>query len=237
MRIGTDGEPMDEKPIRVCAKPGVQDMPSVAYCAGEFMVAWAPKPGPGDEQGYYALRTRRVGKDGKLNRLTHSMFGDRLKTWPAIASNGKDEFLLVWQEYVGDHFAVRGTRISFKTDRWLDEPHLEVMSKSETLGTSWALGGPLGVAWTGSGYVVSQSVYATYLDPRGKTLLPVTRTWNSYSPGGSNAAAAWGKGYLFHNVRPSPDPWGWGGCLETALSSPRLIRAWKRRDWIEHSFR
>jgi hypothetical protein len=26
-------------------------------------------------------------------------------------------------------------------------------------------------------------------------------------------------------------------CLETAISSPRLIRAWKRRSWIEHSFR
>jgi hypothetical protein len=26
-------------------------------------------------------------------------------------------------------------------------------------------------------------------------------------------------------------------CLETAISSPRLIRAWKRRSWIEHGFR
>jgi hypothetical protein len=26
-------------------------------------------------------------------------------------------------------------------------------------------------------------------------------------------------------------------CLETAMSSPRLIRAWKRRSWIEHCFR
>jgi hypothetical protein len=26
-------------------------------------------------------------------------------------------------------------------------------------------------------------------------------------------------------------------CLETAISSPRLIRAWKRRSWIEYSFR
>jgi hypothetical protein len=26
-------------------------------------------------------------------------------------------------------------------------------------------------------------------------------------------------------------------CLDTALSSPRLIRAWKRRHWIEHCFR
>ena len=26
-------------------------------------------------------------------------------------------------------------------------------------------------------------------------------------------------------------------CLETALSGPRLIRAWKRRHWIEHCFR
>ena len=26
-------------------------------------------------------------------------------------------------------------------------------------------------------------------------------------------------------------------CLETAISAPRLIRAWKRRHWIEHCFR
>jgi hypothetical protein len=26
-------------------------------------------------------------------------------------------------------------------------------------------------------------------------------------------------------------------CVETAISGPRLIRAWKRRDWIEHCFR
>ena len=26
-------------------------------------------------------------------------------------------------------------------------------------------------------------------------------------------------------------------CLETAISSPRLIRAWKRRSWIEYCFR
>jgi hypothetical protein len=26
-------------------------------------------------------------------------------------------------------------------------------------------------------------------------------------------------------------------CLDTAISGPRLIRAWKRRHWIEHCFR
>src|SRR5712692_1599683 len=26
-------------------------------------------------------------------------------------------------------------------------------------------------------------------------------------------------------------------CLDTAISGPRLIRAWKRRHWIEYSFR
>src|ERR1043166_121184 len=29
----------------------------------------------------------------------------------------------------------------------------------------------------------------------------------------------------------------YGICLETAISSPRLIRAWKRRWWIEYCFR
>ena len=26
-------------------------------------------------------------------------------------------------------------------------------------------------------------------------------------------------------------------CLDTAISGPRLIRAWQRRHWIEHCFR
>ena len=26
-------------------------------------------------------------------------------------------------------------------------------------------------------------------------------------------------------------------CLDTTISAPRLIRAWKRRHWIEHCFR
>jgi hypothetical protein len=26
-------------------------------------------------------------------------------------------------------------------------------------------------------------------------------------------------------------------CLDTTISGPRLIRAWKRRSWIEHCFR
>jgi hypothetical protein len=211
MRIGIDGKPLDDRPIPVCDKPGVQDTPSVAYCDGVFMVTWAPKEERTGDDVLYALRTRRVSQDGSLHPLTHSMFGKNLKSWPAIASNGKDEFLLVWQEYAGDHYVVRGTRISHETDEWLDTPHLDVMSKSEKLGTSWALGGRLGIAWTGSGYVVGQGAYATFLDPQGKTLLPVTRTWFSYSPGGHTAASAWGKGYVFYNVRPYPDPWGWGG--------------------------
>jgi DDE superfamily endonuclease len=35
---------------------------------------------------------------------------------------------------------------------------------------------------------------------------------------------------------PSADPY-YVICLETAISSPRLIRAWKRRSWIEYCFR
>jgi len=229
MRIGTDGAPLDREPIPVCVNPGVQHRPSVAFCAGDFMVTWAPKPEPGDTSGLFPLRTRRVGSDGALNPLTHSMFGERLKTWPAIASNGKDAFLLVWQEYVGDHFAVRGTRISAATDDWLDAPHLEIMSRTEELGTRWAAGGAIGVAWTGNGYLVCQSDFATYLAPDGKPLLPLTKTWGVRGgSGGQTAVAAWGKAFLFVSASPNPSAWGRGAT--GAIIGTTVDRSGARRE-------
>jgi hypothetical protein len=219
LRIGSDGRPLDREPIVVCGQPAGfgkrsaarQGPPAVAFCAGRFLVTWAPRPQEA-VNNLHALRTRGLSADGALDLQTHSMFGESLKTSPAIAANGKDQFLLVWQEYVGDHYEARGTRISAADDNWLDTPRLSVMSLTEPLGLESVAGGPLSVAWTGTGYLVCQSAFATLLGPDGKTMLPVTRTWDTYTAGGHTAAAAaWGRGFLFHCVRPSSDPWGWGG--------------------------
>jgi len=231
MRIGTDGKPLDREPIPVCTKPGIRDLPSVAFCAGEFMVAWAPRPRPIGEELVHVLRTRRIGSNGTLDPLTHSMFGRNPKTWPALVSNGKDEFLLAWQEAVDGHYAVRGTRISAATDEWLDVPHLEIMSPNEELGSYWATGGRIGVAWMGKGYVVCQSDVVTYLDPLGKPLLPLQRAWNVRGgSGGYTVTEAWGRGFVFVSSAPRPSAWGrgaTGAILGTTVEPESCSREWE----------
>lgn len=110
------------------------------------------------------------------------------------------------------------------------------MTLGKPLGLESVAGLPLSAAWTGAGYVACQSVFATVLGSDGRTLLPVTRTWDSAGPGGSTAVAGWGEGrgprslgtapggsaaaanpgdqgFVFASVRPHTlDPWGWGGC-------------------------
>lgn len=218
LRIAPDGKALDKEPIVVSGQPAGsggrvasrQGPPSVAFCAGRFLVTWAPRQA-GGTNGLYAVRTRAVRADGTLDKNPRDLSGNRLMINPAIAANGKDQFLLVWQEYWDDHFEVRGARIAAATGDWLDSPSLSVMTRDEALGIEWATGGRLAVAWTGSGYLVCQSVFATFLGPDGKTLLPTTRTWSNWSPGGYAAASAWGKGFVFTCVRPYSDPWGWGG--------------------------
>jgi len=209
IRLDGRGRPLDAEPIQVCTDPGVQDSPAVTFCNDAFLVAWVPQR-KSAKRGPYAIRMRRVTTDGKVG-ATHAVSGDRLMCHPSLASNSKDEYRVVWQQFNGEYYEVRGARVAAATGKLLGTPRLDVMSGDEPLGLGWARGGRIGLAWTGSGYVVCQSVYAKCLDAKGETVLPLTRTWNAYSPGGHTAAAAWGKGFVFHNVRPFPDPWGWGG--------------------------
>jgi len=140
---------------------------------------------------------RFVTPDGQIGAM-QEVPSDNLMSHPAVASNARDECLLVWQQFNGEYFDVRGRVLKVSgtavvPDTLANSP-LDVMSGDETLGLAWARGGRIGLAWTGSGYVVCQSVYAKYLDPKGRTVLDLTRTWNAYSPGGHTAVAAWGRG-------------------------------------------
>jgi hypothetical protein len=208
MRVDPSGKALDEKPLAVCTDAGIQDLPTVAFWRGAFLVAWVPRGKSAD--GARALQMRSVTPEGRLGAKTRSLPGAGLVTHPTLCSDGKDRVLLAWQEHNGEYFEVRGTRLD-ASGAPLDKPHIKIMSGSKPLGLGWARGGPLGLAWTGSGYVVCQSVYATYLNPQGQTALGLTRTWSAWSAGGFTAAAAWGKGFLFQCARPAPDPWGWGG--------------------------
>jgi hypothetical protein len=210
VRVGPNGKALDAKPIPVCTDPGVQDLPAVAFCGDAFLVAWAARAAEGGANADFQIRYRRVGADAALGPV-QTLPGDALRTWPALASDGTNTCLLAWQEYTGDHFAVRGTRLSMPAAKRLDDPALPLMTRTKELGTSWAGGVRMGLAWTGNGYVVCQGGYAAYLGPEGNILLPVTHTWPARFSGGHAAAAAWGQGFAFLNAGSAPDPWGWGG--------------------------
>ena len=213
MRLDASGTPLDAEPIAVCTDRGVQDQPAVAFCNGAFLVAWVPQRKSADG-GPYHVQVRAVTAKGKVGAV-RTVSGDNLMGHPALASNGRDECLLAWQQFNGEYFEVRGRFVKVSgtaaVPDTLTKDSLTIMSGDKPLGLGWARGGRIGLAWTGAGYVVCQSVYAKVLDPGGKTVLDLTRTWNAYSPGGHTAVGAWGKGFVFHNVRPAPDPWGWGG--------------------------
>jgi len=209
MRVAPSGELLDTKPIPVCTEAGIQELPAVAFCAGKFLVAWVQANRSSDAGG--RLRMRAITPGGRPAPATHTLDLTGKATHPALSSNGRDRFLLAWQEHNGKYFEVRGALLDAKNAAPPGGPHLKIMSGSEPAGLGWARGGKIATAWTGSGYVVGQSSYATWLSPSGKPLLGLTRTWSSWSPGGHTIAPAWGKAFLFFSHRPYLDPWGWGG--------------------------
>lgn len=211
MRIDAAGRPLDSEPISISVASGEEDDPAVAFCGGRFLVAWTSRAESAGGGEPYRLNLRRVNAQGRCEGEVESLTGRAPMIRPALASNGNDEFMLVWQEYQDDYFAVLGTRLAAATGRRLNEPALKLMTRDAGRDVDWAMAGPLGVAWTGNGYVVAQSVYAVCLDPQGKVLLPRTQTWEAELPGGQSVVAAWGKGFIFHCARPGGDPWGWYG--------------------------
>lgn len=211
MRINDAGLCLDRTPISVSVAAGTEDFPAVAFGGGQFLIAWTSRsPGTGNSD-LYGLNLRRLDAQGRCGGDVSTLAGPTPRIRPALAFDGRDTFLLVWQEYRDDHFEVRGTRIGATDNRRLDEPPLGIMTRDPKGDLDWAMAGPLGVAWTGHGYVVAQSVHAVYLDPRGKILLPRIQTWEAEMPGGQTVVSAWNKGFIFHCARPNPDPWGWGG--------------------------
>jgi len=212
VRVNPEGGVLDEKPIEVSADAGIHDLPTVAFCKDNFLVAWSQRERTYDSGSRLQMRT--IDPDGRLGTRTFRLSPAGAATHPALCSNGKDLFMLAWQEHNGEYYEVRGTRLKAAGGRPLDKPHLKIMSGSTSehhRNLDWSRGGPVSLAWTGSGYVVGQSSYAVYLDPDGRTRIGLTRCWPTWDEGGTTAAAAWGKGFLFNSDRPNPDPWGWNG--------------------------
>ncbi|MCX7592077.1 MAG: Ig-like domain-containing protein, partial [Kiritimatiellae bacterium] len=198
LRIGKDGLPLDKKPIPVCSTSGVQDSPVVAFCREKFLVAWADFRSEVDYDIYAAV----VTPSGEVQPRDGFPVakGTGTQAHPSITSNDKDEFFMVWQEFIGDHFEIRGAQLS-AIEPASNPRTFAVMSRGER---------PV-AAWTGSTYGVCQKWYATTVTPDGRNGVPTFQIWKSKAVAWPTAASAWNKCFFFFNTEPYPDPWGWGG--------------------------
>ncbi|MFW6157856.1 MAG: hypothetical protein ACOC8E_00690 [Planctomycetota bacterium] len=199
LRIGPTGAPLDPAPITICAAKGTQESPAVAFCRGRFLVAWSDLRN-GTDHDVYAALVDREGNAGTPFRLAGGTGG---QAHPAVASDGKDTFLAVWQDYrSGKYFEVYGARVSARSADVLEKGGFRVMPR----------GARPAVAWTGKCFVVAQRWYAATV--RGDTAEMAAdgkRLWNGKTVFLPDITAAWGKGFVFFNVCPRHDPWGWGG--------------------------
>ncbi len=220
IRVDQSGRAIDTTPIAICRSAGVQEAPSVAFCEGRFLVAWADRRGGADYDVYRTSVTpdgRVWAKDGEL------LAGGRgAQTCPTVATNGGDQFLVAWQDMRnGEHFTIYAARIAAATGEDLDRDGFVVMDRGEQ---------PVAV-WTGENYAVCQKWYAALVGADGKVQMPVKQLWNSKVSSWCSAASAWGKAFAFLITEPYPDPWGWGGNGSTVGVSLAPDGASPEREW------
>ncbi|MCG3178486.1 MAG: hypothetical protein BIFFINMI_00814 [Phycisphaerae bacterium] len=206
-RISPDGATVGE-PLTVCAQAGAQETPAVAYCSGHFLVVWADRRGR-DSDIYGAI----VTPDGQVTPTEGFLIAGRsgAQVAPAVTTDGKGQFLVVWQGYVDDHFEIHGARIDAANGTLTDKMGFTILDRGERPS----------VAWTGSNYLVCQKWYAALVSSQGKVVVPTTQVWVDKIAGASVAVGAWGDGYVFMNSQPFPDPWGWSG--NGAIAGARLL--------------
>ena len=199
LRLDEQGRPLDKQPIQICTAKGIQDSPAVAWCDGRFLVAWADLRNGRDYDVYVTF----VDKQGKASKPSVFAGGRGGQANPAIASNGKKMFLVVWQDFrSGKYFEVLGRGVWTAGSAWQAKP-IPILARGEVPA----------VSWTGKHFLVCQRWYAALVAQDG-SVIPAAggkRLWNGKTVGSSTAAAAWGKGFVFFNVCPRHDPWGWGG--------------------------
>ena len=199
LRLDESGRWLDKQPIQICTDKGIQDSPAVAYCDGRFLVAWSDLRN-GKDYDLYASYVLRKGKAGKPLLLAGGKGG---QANPAVASNGKKMFLVVWQDFrSGKHFEILGKRMWTAGAAWQAKP-MPILARGEIPA----------VAWTGKHFLVCQRWYAALVSEAGKVTRAADgkRLWNGKTVHLSTATAAWGRAFVFFNVCPRHDPWGWGG--------------------------
>ncbi|MDD4888755.1 MAG: Ig-like domain-containing protein [Phycisphaerae bacterium] len=201
VRLDKDGKLLDKKPLAIAVGRSLREAPAVAFCNGQFLVAWADAhSGSGD----YDIQSCLVSTGGAVSGEGVIACGGACNQLnPAIATDGKGQVLVVWQEYHTDHFEIRGKVYAVQKGAMTYQANVEVADRGELPSA----------AWTGSEYLVARrGGYATLIGPDGKVKVPSTQPWvDKVISSGVTAAAAWGKAYVFVNSVPFPDPWGWSG--------------------------
>jgi len=199
LRLDEQGRPLDKTPIRICTARGVQDSPAAAYCDGRFLVAWSDLRNGVD----YDLYASYVDRDGKAGKPLFLAGGKGGQANPAVASNGKRMFLVVWQDFrSGKYFEILGKRLWTAGSATQPKP-MTILPRGEKPA----------VAWAGGHFIVCQRWYAALVGEDGK-VTPAAggkRLWNGKTVYLPTATAAWGRGFVFFNVCPRHDQWGWGG--------------------------
>jgi len=193
--LNARGEPAGG-PIDVCAARGVQDSPAVAFCAGKFLVSWCDFRSGKD----YDLRAALVDPSGKVGNEVLLVGGPAGQVAPAIASDGRDTFFVVWQDYRGGlQPRIFGARVS-AGDRLIDPEGVKLLDT----GTLPA------VAFTDRGFLVQANESACLVGPDGEPGEPI-KLWARRVNAGASVTSAYGKGLVILNTSPYPDSWGWGG--------------------------
>ncbi len=148
-RVSADGKSLDAKGIPVCAAPGFQAYPMASFDGTNFVVAWQDyRPVEGREQDWdlYAGRVSVEGKSLDADGFAvAAVAGNQI--YPALASNGKGETLVVWSDVRVENkpelYRLYGTLV---TDGKPKEPGGRELAKDRS-----SLLRPY-AAWDGDGY-------------------------------------------------------------------------------------
>ncbi|MFO7900323.1 MAG: hypothetical protein R6V58_14845, partial [Planctomycetota bacterium] len=199
LRLDRSGQPLDKKPIEICTHRAVQTEPTVAFCAGTFLVAWSDLRNGKD----YDLYANLIDPDGKVKArdgFALSAAG-RSQHRADATSNGVDTFFVVWQDHrAGKQAEVYGARIpAGKT------------APADGAGRALVPGASPAVTFSGTNYFVYLGDSGCLVGADGRVVVGKKRLWNERRSTPGDAASAGGRSFGFFNTSSWPDPWGWGG--------------------------
>lgn len=187
------------KPIDICTVTGVQDSPAVAFCGDKFLVAWSDFR-TGKDYDIYGVA---MGPDGKADKEFVIAGGEKQpggQCAPAVASDGKDTFMVVWQDHrSGRQFEVFGARVS-RDGKMLDPDGNKLMGEGA---------GPR-ITFCDGSYYVTTGASGCIVGGDGKPGKSCTM-WPAGHGGLFSITTAYGKALEIFNISPAPDPWGWSG--------------------------